>query len=523
MATTRTGAVWKARDVTLDRFVALKQVDGHERESLYREAAALAGIVEPHVVGVYGIAEEVDHTYLVEEWVDGSTLAALLRTHGRLTTAQALGVARGLLLGLAAVHRLGLVHGDVSLSNILVTADGTARLVDFGSVTTVGGLALAATGAFAAPEVRAGARVTSTADVYAAAAVLTTLLHGRTDPVPTTRGVDAVVRPVLERALHPEPFARQPDAAVLLRELEQAAHRRYGAQWWTQAGLGALALGGVAALVPLAEALHGGALAGTGSVGGSGAGAATATTTAAGSPGVAHPIGWSLWHGRRLAWVLAGGGATAAAVAVALVATSGTDAPKAAPLPAPVTATSSGSLSASTTSPPLVGNGPPTPAPAPLRHGTALISWRLRSSCAGCPVDARSGRVGLDVTRASSGRDSSGRFDVLVESADHRSSLALAGRFPTGEVVDVPLGATSSSVDAVGTPLVSAVLALRPAAGVLSAVSVGITPNPATAACRLTIDSSSDRRLAGGYTCDTVTSSDGRYTYELRASFVLTR
>jgi len=58
VATTRSGAVWKARDVALDRLVALKEIPASNREALYREAAAIAAIASPHVVGVYGVEDD---------------------------------------------------------------------------------------------------------------------------------------------------------------------------------------------------------------------------------------------------------------------------------------------------------------------------------------------------------------------------------------------------------------------------------------------------------------------------------
>lgn len=243
VASTRSGGVWRARDVGLDRVVALKEIASTQ------EAAALAALHSPHVVAVYGVVEDAGRTFLVEEWVDAATLAAVLRSAGRLSREQALGVLRGALLGLADVHRAGLVHGDVSASNILVDGAGAARLIDFGSVVRAGERAGAATGAFAAPEVRAGATVTPATDVYAAAAVLAMLLHGRTETAPSTRGVEEPVKGVLDRALADDPAQRYRDAAAFLAALEDAGQRRYGAAWWTQAGFGALVAPAVASLV----------------------------------------------------------------------------------------------------------------------------------------------------------------------------------------------------------------------------------------------------------------------------------
>ncbi|MGN6608761.1 MAG: serine/threonine-protein kinase, partial [Jatrophihabitans sp.] len=250
VASTRSGAVWKARDVALDRFVALKQV---EPDGVEREAAALAALASEHIVEIYGVVHDGGDTYLAEQWVDGAPLSVVARTAGTMSPQQALGVVRGVLRGLVVTHAAGLVHGDVSLGNVLVAVDGHATLIDFGSVVRAGAAAGPSTGAFAAPEVRAGGAVSPASDVWSVAAVLVTLLQGTVSAAITTRGVDAGLRPVLDRALADAPTARYPDAAAFLAALEGAAERRYGTAWWTQAGLGALAAAGTAELLTPGE------------------------------------------------------------------------------------------------------------------------------------------------------------------------------------------------------------------------------------------------------------------------------
>src|SRR5439155_26760999 len=114
------------------------------------------------------------------------------------------------------------------------------------------------------------------------AAVLATLLSGRVDAVPSTRGIEPGVRAVLELALSTDQYQRYPDAEQFLAALEQAAQRSYGAQWWTQAGLGAAAVGAAAALVPIGAAAAGAGAA----VGGAGAVAATGGSGGAGATSI---------------------------------------------------------------------------------------------------------------------------------------------------------------------------------------------------------------------------------------------
>ena len=128
------GAVWKARDLGLNREVAVKQlaVSAGGREALSAEAAVLAGLQDEHIVQVYDLVEQDGVAYLIEEWIDGVPLTAVLRSGPRLTDVQAVAVLHGALLGLAAAHRHGIVHGDISPANIMLDSAGTSKLIDFG-------------------------------------------------------------------------------------------------------------------------------------------------------------------------------------------------------------------------------------------------------------------------------------------------------------------------------------------------------------------------------------------------------
>ncbi len=76
--------------------------------------------------------EEPGRAYLVQEWVDGAPLGAVLQELGTLSSEQSLGVLRGGLIGLAHAHSRDLVHRDISPANILLDRAGTSKLIDFG-------------------------------------------------------------------------------------------------------------------------------------------------------------------------------------------------------------------------------------------------------------------------------------------------------------------------------------------------------------------------------------------------------
>jgi eukaryotic-like serine/threonine-protein kinase len=260
VAEQRRSRVWKAHDDTLGRDVAIKELvspDPGELPSLLEqwrhEARVLAALDHPNVVAVYELQAGDASAAIVEEWVEGATLSAVLTQHGRLETQQAMAVARGALRGLAHAHDRGVVHGDVSPSNVIVDVDGESRLIDFGLAS--GGAAGTAgssggTPAYRAPEVLA-APPTAASDVYSSAAVVAMLLRGESSTVPASEGVPQPVRGVLDKALDPDPARRYPDAGTFLAALEEAARSRYGPAWWSKAGLGAAA--GAAASAVVAE------------------------------------------------------------------------------------------------------------------------------------------------------------------------------------------------------------------------------------------------------------------------------
>ncbi|WP_259275212.1 protein kinase domain-containing protein, partial [Raoultella terrigena] len=97
------------------------------RRELYAEAAALAAIDDPHCVKVYDVVDQQGAAALVTEYVEGASLRAVLARHGHLEPRQALGVLRGAFQGLVAVHRAGVVHGDLKPDNVLLDRRGISH------------------------------------------------------------------------------------------------------------------------------------------------------------------------------------------------------------------------------------------------------------------------------------------------------------------------------------------------------------------------------------------------------------
>src|SRR5581483_3884190 len=183
--------VYLAHDEALDRPVAVKLLsdtlaaDEEYRARFLREARVAARLAHRNIVRIYDAGEQDGRPYIVMECVPGGTLDQVLLTRGRLLPAEAVAVAIQVCDGLDCAHAAGLVHRDVKPQNLLVAADGTVKIADFGIARPLEAPRLTATGivlgtaAYLAPEQSEGEPVTAAADLYALGAVLYELLTGR--------------------------------------------------------------------------------------------------------------------------------------------------------------------------------------------------------------------------------------------------------------------------------------------------------------------------------------------------------
>jgi len=231
--------VYQAQDTRTGRAVAIKVLDTRlARDPVYlerfrREAATARKLSSPHIVKVldYGAAGETH--FLVMEYVAGVTLQQYLQTHGALPVGQAVDIAAQVSEALVVAHRHGIVHRDIKPQNIMLTADGTAQVTDFGIARVEGAGTITLTGAFigtlhyVSPEQAQGYRVDIRSDIYSLGVVLYQMLtgvapfqadtpwvlmhqHVETPPMPV-RQLRADVPPAVE-ALVLRCLAKQPDA-----------------------------------------------------------------------------------------------------------------------------------------------------------------------------------------------------------------------------------------------------------------------------------------------------------------------
>jgi eukaryotic-like serine/threonine-protein kinase len=183
--------VYLATDTRLDRQVALKVMhaelarDADFVSRFIGEAKSVARLSHPSIVAVFDQGSDGQYLYLAMEYVPGRTLRSLIRERGWFGYAEALDIMDPILSALAAAHRAGIVHRDVKPENVLITADGRVKVVDFGLAraqaaagNTRQGMIIG-TVAYIAPEQVTGGVTDVRTDVYAAGVLLWEMLTGR--------------------------------------------------------------------------------------------------------------------------------------------------------------------------------------------------------------------------------------------------------------------------------------------------------------------------------------------------------
>jgi tRNA A-37 threonylcarbamoyl transferase component Bud32 len=198
-----TGVVYRARDLRLQRYVALKFLradigaDDVERERFLQEARAASALDHPNICTIHDIEKAPDgRTAIVMACYEGETLRARIG-RGPLPMREAIDIARQIATGLARAHERGLVHGDVKPVNIFLTSDGTVKVLEFGMA-----------------RLRSGEPVDRHDDIAAVGAILSEMLSGNMPP--------ALVK-IVERTLKTRPdnrFANARDLAEALSRVE---------------------------------------------------------------------------------------------------------------------------------------------------------------------------------------------------------------------------------------------------------------------------------------------------------------
>jgi Tol biopolymer transport system component/predicted Ser/Thr protein kinase len=254
------GAVYKAEDTRLLRFVALKRLseefarDPQALTRFRREAQAASALNHPNIVALHDIANDAGVDYLAMEYVEGKSLDKLITSKG-LAPAKAIGYATQIAGALAAAHAAGIVHRDIKPANLIVTPEGQVKILDFGlaklaerpaaeSKSPTAELTLTETGAilgtvaYMSPEQASGHEIDHRSDIFSLGIVLYEMLAGRRpfqgksqvdllhaivyQPLPPVDSIPPRIEEILEKALNKDPNERYQHAGDLCLDLKHA-------------------------------------------------------------------------------------------------------------------------------------------------------------------------------------------------------------------------------------------------------------------------------------------------------------
>lgn len=241
------GAVYLAHDPQLDRQVAIKTLRhlGNKTEQLTREARIVSKLQHPNIIALYDYGEHQGAPYLVYAYVEGKTLAQLLKQEKILPLTQAADIACGVLEGLAYAHSQGVSHLDIKPANVMIAGNGTPMLMDFGLAKAANDqqphdLGLSGTPRYVAPELISGQSGDFLADIYSVGTMLYEMVtgefavHGNNVyevlnraahekiAAPSTRNelVDEKLETIILKAMAKNPEERYPDAPAMKQALQ---------------------------------------------------------------------------------------------------------------------------------------------------------------------------------------------------------------------------------------------------------------------------------------------------------------
>src|SRR5579864_1927538 len=206
------GEVYRARDTRLDREVAIKVLNENFGERFEREARSIASLNHPNICRLY----DVGPNYLVMELIDGQTL------RGPLPLEEAIRLAIQIADALEAAHERGIVHRDLKPGNIMVTAKGAAKLLDFGIAKVCADadgtqtMGIMGTPVYMSPEQAEGKPVDNRSDIFSFGAVLYEMLTGN-------RAFNSLIAVVRDE---PAPL-QSPAAEVIKHCLAKSAAQRF--------------------------------------------------------------------------------------------------------------------------------------------------------------------------------------------------------------------------------------------------------------------------------------------------------
>ncbi|WP_329035018.1 serine/threonine protein kinase [Streptomyces sp. NBC_00178] len=245
------GEVWRATDEVLGRAVAVKLLLGDHADAsstarFRLEAQTAARLSHPHLVAVFDFGSWEDRFYLVMELVEGRSLGDLLEAQESVHPEQVAHIAGQAAAGLAAAHRQGIVHRDIKPGNLMLDADGSVKIGDFGiaqfvddpstALTTAG--QIVGTSLYLAPERALGRSADAASDMYSLGCVIYQLLVGqppfRSDTATATlyQHVDTPPVPVRQRGVEISPAFDSYLLGLLAKKPEDRPSAQQVSDWF---------------------------------------------------------------------------------------------------------------------------------------------------------------------------------------------------------------------------------------------------------------------------------------------------
>ena len=233
--------VYKARDMQLERFVAIKTLKPNyvNQETFVdrfkREAKTAANLNHPNIVQIFDWGIE-DEPYFVMEYIEGNTLTSIIAKNRTISLSDILFIGAQVSSGLHAAHQKGLVHRDIKPGNIMITPDGKVKVTDFGivslqneesDITKTG--SILGTASYISPEQAQGKSVSIESDLYSLGTVLYELITGKA-PFSGDSPISTATKHLTEKPEKPSMFRRDLPKGVetaILKLLEKATYDRY--------------------------------------------------------------------------------------------------------------------------------------------------------------------------------------------------------------------------------------------------------------------------------------------------------
>ena len=231
--------VYKAKDLTLGRFVAIKVLKSEFSEDLnfvtkFRtEAQSAAGLEHPNIVNIYDVGSEAGIHYIVMEYVEGITLKTYIEKKGQLSFKEAVSIAIQVGRGIESAHNKGIIHRDIKPQNIIISTEGKVKVTDFGiaravSTNTINSDVMGSVH-YSSPEQARNGFVDGKSDIYSLGIVMYEMVTGRV-PFDGDTTVAVAIQHLQEEMVAPSAYAPNLPVSmekIIIKCTQKSSDRRY--------------------------------------------------------------------------------------------------------------------------------------------------------------------------------------------------------------------------------------------------------------------------------------------------------